>query len=288
VNFRILGKTGLKVSAIGFGAWAIGGNAHGNSYGPTDDAESIRAVRRALELGCNFFDTADVYGHGHSEELLGQALKDVRKDVVLATKVGGMTGDFGPQAIRSALAGCLERLQTDYVDLLQLHNPPIHLIAAPETYQVLDDLQREGTIRFYGVSVHPPEEGVAAVAADRPQTVQIVYNLVRREPEDEFFPAAERAGMGIIAREPLANGLLAGAYQRDSTWPAGDIRARMPRPYVSTMVELGAKVQELARASGLTAPQLALKFVLDHPAVSTAIVGMKTSAHVDENLKAGD
>jgi aryl-alcohol dehydrogenase-like predicted oxidoreductase len=288
VNFRTLGRTDLKVSAIGFGAWAIGGNAHGNSYGPTDDAESVRAVRRAVELGCNFFDTADVYGHGHSEELLGKALKDVRRDVVIATKVGGMTGDFGPEAVRSAVQGCLQRLQTDYIDVLQLHNPPIHLIAAPETYAVLDELQQAGTIRFYGVSVHPPEEGLAAVAADRPQTVQIVYNLVRREPEDEFFPAAERARMGVIAREPLGNGFLAGAYTRDSTWPAGDIRARMPPRYVGTMVELGAKVRELARASGLTASQLALKFVLDHPAVSTAIAGMKTTAHVEENLKAGD
>lgn len=316
---RILGRTGLAVSETGFGGWAIGGNQFGNSYGPTDDAESRRAVRRAFELGCNFFDTADVYGHGKSEELIGEALHDVRAQVVIATKVGGnfynravhpllverigqmldrpladvpadaplpVTHDtcFDSSYVRFAVTQCLRRLRTDYIDLLQLHNPPLPAIGRPELYAVLEDLKQEGKIRWYGVSVHPPEEGLAAVTATMPDTVQIVYNLSRREPEDEFFAAARAANVGVIAREPLANGFLAGRFTPDSVWEKGDIRARMPRPYVAQMAALGQRVRELADKSGTTAAQLALKFVLDQPAVSTAIVGMKTVAQVEENL----
>ncbi len=324
MNRRILGRTGLAVSEIGFGGWAIGGNAFGNSYGPTDDGESRRAIRRAYELGCNFFDTADVYGHGHSEELLGEVLHDVRDRVIIATKVGGnfynrdvhpllrervaqaiggpldavedgavlpVTHDvnFTPAYLRFAVERSLKRLGTDYVDLLQLHNPPMSAISTMETYEVLEQLKREERIRFYGVSVHPPEEGIAAVNATMPDTVQIVYNLARREAEDAFFPAARAAGVGVIAREPLANGFLAGRYGSESTWERGDIRARMPRPHVAQLSALGQRVKELAdkTGGGLTAAQLALKFVLDRPEVGVAIVGMKTVQQVDDNLNAG-
>src|SRR6266702_4742810 len=219
---RLLGRTRLPVGEIGFGTWAIGGNHVGNSYGPTDDAESRRAVRRSFELGCTFFDTADVYGHGKSEELLGAALRDVRDRVILATKVGGNfynrdvhpllaeriaqmvdkpfdqippdaplpathDSNFLPRYVRFALEQSLKRLGTDYIDLLQLHNPPPSLISSMETYAGLEDLKREGKIRWYGVSVHPPAEGLAAIQAARPDTIQIVYNIVRREPEDALF-----------------------------------------------------------------------------------------------------
>jgi aryl-alcohol dehydrogenase-like predicted oxidoreductase len=321
VKRRVLGRTGLAVSPIGFGAWAIGGNRFGNSYGATDDAESRRAVRRAHELGCNFFDTADVYGHGHSEEILGQVLGEgaIRHDVIIATKVGGnfynrdvnplllprlaealgrpvadiapdaplpVTHDanFSPSYIRFAVERSLGRLRTDYIDLLQLHNPALGLTANPETYQVLEDLKQQGKIRFYGVSVHTPEEGLAAVEVTRPDTVQIVYNVVRREAEDRFLPAARAANMGVIAREPLANGLLAGKYGPDSMWEKGDIRSRMPRPYVAQMTALGERVRELADQAGVTSAQLALRFVLDNEAVTVVIVGMKTVAQVEENL----
>ena len=322
MNRRILGRTGLAVSEIGFGGWAIGGNQYGNSYGPTDDATTTRAVRHAYELGCNFFDTADVYGHGHSEALLGAALADVRDQVIVATKVGGnfynrnvhpllkerisqalgrpidqlpddaalpFTHDtsFAPEYVRFAVHQSLGRLRTDYIDLLQLHNPPPAQISDLSTYTVLEDLKREGLIRYYGVSVHPPEEGIAAVQATMPDTVQIGYNLARREPEAEFFPAARAAQVGVIAREPLANGFLAGRYGPDSTWEKGDIRARMPRPYIAQLTALGQRVRALAEKSGATAAQLALRFVLDNDAVSVVIVGMKTVEQVDENLNAG-
>jgi aryl-alcohol dehydrogenase-like predicted oxidoreductase len=322
VKARPLGRTGLSVSEIGFGGWAIGGNAFGNSYGPTDDAVSRRAIRRAYDLGCTFFDTADVYGHGHSEALIGETLQDVRSQVVIATKVGGnfynrdvhplvrerlaqLAGkpyaelppdvplpaahdaNFTPDYVRFATQQSLRRLRTDYIDLLQLHNPSLGALSSMDTYGVLEDLKKEGLIRSYGVSVHPPEEGLAAIQSTMPDTVQIVYNLARREPEAAFFPAARVANIGVIAREPLANGFLAGRYAPDSTWPRGDIRERMPRAYVQQLVTLSQRVAELARKSGATPAQLALKFVLDTRAVSTVIVGMKTVEQVEENLAAG-
>lgn len=293
MNRRPLGRTGLSVSEIGFGCWAIGGNAFGNSYGSTDDSESQRAIRRAFELGCNFFDTADVYGHGHSEELVGAALRDVRDQVIIATKVGGnfydrdVRMDFTPGYLRFAVERSLERLRTDRIDLLQLHNPPITLISTKETYQPLEAMKREGLIRCYGVSVHPPEEGIAAVNVGLPDTVQIVYNLARREAEDTFLRTAQAANVGVIAREPLANGFLAGRYNADSTWERGDIRSRMPHPYVTQLAALGQRVRELAERSGMTASQLALKFVLDRGEIASAIVGMKTVRQVEENLNAG-
>jgi len=293
VNRRTLGRTRLSVGEIGFGAWAIGGNAFGNSYGSTDDAESTRAIRRAFELGCDFFDTADVYGHGHSESLLGAALHDVRDQVFIATKVGGnfydgdVHMDFTPAYLRFAVERSLERLRTDHIDLLQLHNPSINLISTKGTYEPLEEMKREGLIRFYGVSVHPPEEGVAAVQATMPDTVQIVYNLARREAEDTFLPTAQAAHVGVIAREPLANGFLAGRYDADSKWERGDIRSRMPRPYVAQLSALGQRVREMAEKSGMTASQLAVKFVLDRQEIACAIVGMKTVQQVEENLNSG-
>lgn len=316
---RLLGRTDLAVSEVGFGAWAIGGNAYGNSYGPTDDAESLRAVRRAVELGCNFFDTADVYGHGHSEEILGAALAGVRDRVLIATKVGGnfynrdvhpllrdriaqaagvpydrlppdiplpVTHDasFTADYIRFALGRSLVRLHTDYVDLLQLHNPPPQQIGAMETYAVLEDLKQEGKIRAYGISVHSPEEGLAAIQSTMPDTVQLVYNLAQRQAESAFFPAARAANIGVIVREPLANGFLAGRYTPQSTWDNGDIRARMPQQHVARLAALGQRVRDLAAHTGSSPAQLALKFVLDNAAVSTAIVGTKTVAQADENF----
>lgn len=286
MNRRTLGRTGLSVSEIGFGGWAIGGNAFGNSYGTTDDVESQRAILRAFELGCNFFDTADVYGHGHSEELLGAALHDVRDQVFIATKAGGGQ-DFTPAYLRVAVQRSLERLRTDHIDLLQLHNPPMSLISERGTYEPLEEMKREGLIRWYGVSVHPPEEGLAAVQATMPDTVQIVYNLARREAEDTFLSTAQAANVGVIAREPLANGFLAGRHHAETTWERGDIRGRMPRPYVTQLATLGQRVRELAEKSGMTAAQLALKFVLDRPEIACAIVGMKTVQQVEENLNTG-
>src|SRR5207249_9854294 len=205
---RILGRTGLKVSEIGFGAWAIGGNAHGNSYGPTDDAESIAAVRRAVELGVNFIDTADVYGWGHSEEILGEALEGHREDVRIATKVGGdfyhggVRMNFDAGYIAFALERSLQRLRTDHVDLYQLHNPPLAMMADPATYEVLDQLQAENKVRHYGVSVHEPLEAVMAIQTGKAAAIQLPFSFFRQEWIGEVFQLAARYKVGIVAREP--------------------------------------------------------------------------------------
>src|SRR5256712_5913241 len=211
---RILGRTGLKVSEGGFGAGAIGGNAHGNSYGPTDDAETIAAVRRAVELGVNFIDTADVYGWGHSEEILGEALEGHREDVHIATKVGGdfylggVRMNFDPGYIAFALERSLHRLRTDHVDLYQLHNPPFAMMADPATYEVLDELQAENKVRHYGVSVHEPLEAVMAIQTGKASVIQLPFSLLRQEWIDEGFPVAARDRVGGIAREALGDGIL--------------------------------------------------------------------------------
>lgn len=290
MRYRRLGRTELEVSEVGFGAWAIGGDAYGNSYGPVDDNESRRAVAKAHDMGCNFFDTADVYGHGHSEEILGDVLKSVRDEVILATKVGGdfysgkVRRNFEPSYIRFACEQSLRRLKTDYIELYQLHNPTMDLIANPDTYEVMDKLREEGKIRYYGVSIHPPEEGISAILTGKPDTIQVTYNIVIRSPEVELFSLAAKHNIGMIARETLFNGLLTGKYLEEHEFSPADIRASFPTNLRVQLIRLGAELKKIASEHGLTAAQIALGFVLQNPSVSVAIVGCKTEKQVEENM----
>ena len=276
MKYRTLGKTGLKVSEIGFGAWAIGGNAFGNSYGPTDDKTSVDAVRKALDLGCNFFDTADAYGHGHSEELIGKALKDRRDDAVIATKAGAdfyhdpARMNFSPDYLAFALGKSLERLQTDHVDLYQLHNPPIQLLRNGKIFEGLERLLDSGKARYYGISIHDPEEGILAIKNGRPSTIQVVFNILRQEAKNKLFQAARDNDVAIIAREPLSNGFLSGKFTDDSTFPAGDIRFNFPRSYFHALVKASQQLKFL-QSGTRTLAQAALRFVLDHKEVSVTI-----------------
>lgn len=290
---RTLGRTGLKVSEIGLGAWAIGGNAHGNSYGPTDDRESIAALRRAVELGVNFMDTADVYGWGHSEEILGEALEGRREDVHIATKVGGdfyhggVRTNFDPGYIAFAVDRSLRRLRTDRVDVYQLHNPPAEMMGDPETYEALDALKAEHKIDHYGVSVHEPAEATLCLEAGKPETLQVPFSLFRQEWIDELFAEARKANVGIIAREPLANGFLAGKIPADARFPPGDIRHHWPPSMVSARATAVTGLSFLARPDR-TMAQAALRFVLSFPEVSVTIPGAKTAAQVEENVGASE
>ena len=323
MEYRQLGRTGLQVSAIGFGAWAIGGAAFGNSYGPTDDATSSAAIRRALELGCTFFDTADVYGHGHSEELLGAVLRAARArdQVVIATKVGANfynrdldpalaprlaaylgrsltdfaaeavlpvthSTNFSPGYLRFACEQSLRRLRTDVIDLYQLHNPSLALIEQGDVWQALDELKQAGKIRFYGVSIHQPVEGIAAVVSGKPDAIQVVYNLFDQAAAAQLFPLAQVAQVAIIAREPLANGFLTGKYQAGASFAPGDLRAAWPADYVATRIRAAQTLAAAMVRPGVTLAQAAIRFVLDQPAVSTVIPGAKTSAQVEQNLAA--
>ncbi len=290
---RPLGRTGLQVSEVGFGAWAIGGNAHGNSYGPTDDKTSIEAVRRAVDLGCTFFDTADVYGWGHSEEILGEALEGRRDEVHLATKVGGdfyhggVRMNFDPGYLAFALDRSLKRLRTDHVDLYQLHNPPPEIMGDPATYEALDSLKAENKILHYGVSIHEPDEGHLCIEAGKPETLQVPFSVLRQEWVDELFADARKANVGIIAREPLANGFLAGKIPPTAQFPHGDIRHHWPRQMVDARTSLASRLSFL-KGKGRTLAQAALRFVLAYPEVSTTIPGCKTPAQAEEDLGASD
>ncbi len=282
---------GWKVSEIGFGAWAIGGNKHGNSYGPTEDKASLDALAKALEMGCNFFDTADVYGYGHSEELLGQALRHKRDEVFLATKVGGdfYSGytrmNFSAQYIRFALEKSLERLQTQWVDLYQLHNPSLEMIEDGRVFAVMEELKREGKIRAIGVSVFDPEEGIAAIRDGRCDSIQVVFHLLRREAQRELFPLAAQTGTAIIAREPLMNGFLTGKFLQSPRFYPGDIREGWPQDYIEAMRR---KVDALRFLAGgeRTMAQAAIRFALSDKAVSTVIPGCKTADQSAENFAA--
>ncbi len=293
MKYRVLGKTGLKVSEVGFGGWPIGGNAFGNSYGPADDKQSLAAIGRALELGCNFFDTADVYGHGHSEELLGQALRGCRSEVIIATKVGGdfyhgtPRMNFNSDYLEFALGKSCERLGTDYVDLYQLHNPPVQLIKDGRVFKTLERLNASGKIRHYGISIHDPQEGLLAMRNGGIGAVQVVFNILRQEAKNQLFREATQNNVGIVAREPLANGFLAGKLKTESTFHQGDIRHSFPRNYVS---QLTTAVDQLrfVESNSRTLAQAALRFVLDHKEVSTVIPGAKTPEHVDEDLASSE
>ncbi len=284
----------MKVSEIGFGAWAIGGNEHGNSYGPTEDKVSLEAIARALDCGCNFFDTADVYGFGHSEELLGRALKSHRDKVVIATKAGGDfyrgagRQNFSEEYIRFALDRSLERLKTDYIDIYQLHNPPLKLIEQAQTYEILQDLKREGKIRAWGISIFDPIEGLSALKVGHPDCLQVVYNIFTQKPAEELFPRARQAGCAIIAREPLANGFLTGKFNAGSTFAIGDIRRDWPLPYIQARILACERLRTASKGSALSLSQLALKFALADPAVSVVIPGIKTPEQTQENLAASD
>lgn len=294
MNYRKLGKSDLVLSELGFGAFGISGSAFSDSYGPTNDANSLQAIYAALELGCNFFDTADVYGCGHSETLIGEALSNnsLGKDTVIATKGGCRLDhpgqqDFSREYLFSAVEGSLRRLRRQYIDLYLLHNPSAELISDGEIFDTLERLQRDGKIRYGGISVHSADEGLASIQHPACSVVQIVFNLFSHlHPEraaDGLLGAIADTGVGLIAREPLANGFLARRHTIHEEFSVGDTRAEL----TETERRLRIVLAESLRPNWSGAPtsaQLALRYVLDEPLVSTAIVGIKTKAQVEENF----
>lgn len=294
MKYRDFGKTGIKVSEIGFGARALGGNEHGNSYGPTDDKTSLDAIARAIDLGCNFIDTADVYGWGHSEELIGRAIKNKRDRLIIATKGGSdfYQGQgfqtFTPTYIRYALEKSLDRLRTDYVDVYQLHNPPMRLLNREDTYDILRDLKKEGKIRSWGVSVFDAIEALTALSVGKPDCLQVAFSVFSARPAEKLFPKSFEQGCAIIAREPLANGFLTGKYERNCQFPPGDVRSQWPPDYVYARARAASKLAFLTHDGLLTQAQAALKFALSEPAVAVVIPGIKTPEQADENMSASD
>lgn len=292
LNYRLLGKTKLRVSEIGFGAWAIGGHSDVWGYGPTIDRISMKAVETALELGCNFFDTADCYGTGRSENILGSILSSNRFQVIITTKSGfdfyhgPIRVNFHPAYIRFAVHQSLQRLKTDYLDVFLLHNPPRHVLTDDLLVNELEKLRRSGAVRYIGVSVADLAAGYDAVNAGWPEVIQVAYNMLDAAAGIHLIPLAKEKGIGIIAREPLANGFLTGKFSCQVTnFAPGDIRRLWPPDLVNRIIH-EVKMLGSYRRNGETPSQLALRFILESPGVSTAICGCKTPAQVNDNFKA--
>jgi aryl-alcohol dehydrogenase-like predicted oxidoreductase len=300
MHYRKLGSTNITVSEIGFGGWAIGGLADAAGtplgWGRTSDEESIITIRRARELGVTFFDTADSYGFGRSESLLGLVLSRTRKDVVIATKVGvsrdaegRVLKDFSRSHISHSVDGSLKRLRTDYIDLYQLHNPTLEELARDDIHEAMDRLQESGKIRFWGVSVTTPEEGLEVIRNGWGYALQVLYNVLNQAPAAELFPLAKEKGYGIIARVPLASGLLSGKFRTDTTFSPDDVRQNFLTP--KRLEEVIPRVDEAKSIIGGTARSLAegaLRFVLANDAVSTTIPGARNVRQIEMNALADE
>jgi aryl-alcohol dehydrogenase-like predicted oxidoreductase len=299
MQYRELGRTGWRVSSISFGAWAIGG-----SWGPVDDAESVAALNRALDLGVNLFDTADVYGDGRSERLLAQLRRQRTEPFYIATKAGRRlephtAGGYNRVNLTAFVERSLKNLDTGALDLLQLHCPPPEVYHMPEVFGIMDDLVTAGKVRFYGVSVEKVEEALRAIEYPNLQSVQVIFNMFRQRPAEQLFGRAKEHKVGILARVPLASGMLSGKLGSDATFPANDHRAfnrngesfDRGETFSGVDLDVGLRAVDELRAAcppGLSMTQFALRWILMFDAVTCAIPGAKRPSQVEENCSASD
>ena len=297
MKYRALGRTGWNVSEIRFGAWAIGG-----AWGHVSDEEALGALHAAVDCGVNFIDTADVYGDGRSERLVAQLKKSRKEEIVVATKAGRRlpkqtVEGYSRANLTAWVTDSLRNLQVEAIDLLQLHCPPTGLYEHAEVFGILDDLVKAGKIRYYGVSVEKLAEALKAIEYSGVQTVQIIFNCFRQRPAEVFFPRAKEAKVGILARVPLASGLLTGKLKQDSTFAADDHRHfnRHGEAFdvgetfsgVDYDVALGAVDRLRAIVpEGVSMSQFALRWILMFDAVTCAIPGGKRREQVAENCGA--
>ena len=299
MNYRPLGKTGLTVSEIGFGCWGIGGAAPGTkSYGPTDDAQSIAAVHRAVEVGITFFDTSDLYGRGHSEELLGSALRGRRDKVVIASKVGIAFNAEGKQYqeystdhMRRSVEGSLLRLQTDYLDLYQLHDPPMDgLKANPAPLDTMKALQKEGKVRAWGISVASPADGLRAAAEFGAPAIQFNFNMIdQRAVENGLLALAAKLNTGLIGRTPLCFGFLTGCYGPDTRFDPADHRSGWSGEQIALWASAPTLFREAIKPpADQSATDVAMRFCLSYPQISVVIPGILTPREVDLNAQASN
>ena len=298
MRYRTLGKTGHQVSEIGFGAWAIGG-----SWGDVDDEQSLKALHAAADAGVTFFDTADVYGDGRSERLIARFHKERREPIVVATKAGRR----GPQDVKEFTAENLgawidrsrENLDVDRLDLVQLHSPPTDVYYHPEVFDAMDAFVADGRIASYGVSVERVEEGLKAIEYPNVATVQIIYNVFRQRPAERFLKEARARNVGVIARVPLASGLLTGKFNRDTQFSATDHRNfnrhgesfDVGETFAGVDYETALDVVEELRAlvpANTTMAEMALRWILMNDGVSTVIPGAKTPEQARANAAAAD
>jgi aryl-alcohol dehydrogenase-like predicted oxidoreductase len=297
MNYRHLGRTGWSVSEISFGAWAIGG-----AWGHVSEQDALATLHKAVDAGVNFIDTADVYGDGRSERLVAQLRKARKEEIVVATKAGRRlprqtVEGYSRENLTAWIDDSLRNLSTDALDLLQLHCPPTELYDRPEIFSMLDDFVTAGKIRYYGVSVEKVEEALKAIEFPKVQTVQIIFNCFRQRPADLFFAVAKQKKVGILARVPLASGLLTGKLRADSAFAADDHRNfnrhgeafDVGETFSGVDYKLGLEAVEQIRRllpAGVTMSQFALRWILMFDAVSCAIPGGRRPEQVVENCNA--
>jgi aryl-alcohol dehydrogenase-like predicted oxidoreductase len=299
MQYKPLGRTGWNISTVSFGAWAIGG-----TWGDVDDAESMGALHQALDLGVNFFDTADVYGDGRSERLLARLRKERSEPFYIATKAGRrlsphVAEGYNRANLRAFVERSLTNLNVEALDLLQLHCPPTPVYYMPEVFGVLDELQQEGKLRHYGVSVEKVEEALKAIEFPGVQSVQIIYNMLRQRPADLLFRETQRKGVGILARLPLSSGLLTGKMTAQTQFAADDHRQfnrqgeqfDKGETFSGLDFEKGLAAVEALRPlvpTGMDMARFALRWIGMHPAVTCSIPGGKRATQVADNVAAAD
>ena len=299
MKYRALGRTGWNVSEISFGAWAIGG-----SWGHVDDKDALAALHRAVDSGVNFIDTADVYGMGKSERLIAQLKRDCRDEIVIATKAGRRlpaqtVAGYTEWNLNAWVDDSLRNLGVEALDLVQLHCPPTDLYYRPEIFGLLDKLVEAGKIRHYGVSVERVEEALKAIQYPNVETVQIIFNCFRQRPADVFFPEARKRRIGILARVPLASGLLTGKFKPDSQFEQDDHRNfnrhgeafDVGETFSGVDYNLALQAVDNIRPllpDGFSMAQFALKWILMFDAVTCAIPGGKNPQQVTANCAASD
>jgi len=299
MRYRPLGRTGWNVSEISFGAWAIGG-----SWGQVSDDESLATLQKAVECGVNFIDTADVYGDGRSERLIAKFKKERPEQIIVATKAGRRLpkqteAGYTRQNLTAWIEDSLLNLSADSLDLLQLHCPPTSLYDHAEVFGILDDLVQAGTIRYYGVSVEKVEEALTAIQHPNVQTVQIIFNCFRQRPAERFFGEARRRKVAVLARVPLASGLLTGKFSASSNFPADDHRNfnrhgeafDVGETFSGVDFKTGLEAVDELRAlvpPGVSMSEFALRWILMFDAVTCAIPGGKRPEQVADNCHASD
>jgi aryl-alcohol dehydrogenase-like predicted oxidoreductase len=301
MKYRSLGRTGWKVSEVSFGAWAIGG-----SWGAVSDEDALATLHKAIDSGVNFIDTADVYGDGRSERLIARLKKERKSkdEIIVATKAGRRlprqtVEGYSRQNLTGWIDDSLKNLEMDSLDLLQLHCPPTALYSHAEVFSMLDDFVKAGKIRYYGVSVEKVDEAITAVEFPNLQTVQIIFNCFRQRPAESFFAMAKQKKVGILARVPLASGLLTGKFRKDSSFSADDHRNfnrhgeafDVGETFSGVDYSLGLEAVEEIRKrlpEGLSMSQFALRWILMFDAVTCAIPGGKRPEQVADNCHASD
>ncbi|WP_010648098.1 aldo/keto reductase [Oceanobacillus massiliensis] len=297
MNYNQLGKTDLKISELSFGTWAIGG-----AWGKTNDSEALKGLERAMDLGVNFFDTADVYGDGHAEELLAKATKGKESEIHIASKFCRAGDIYDPQnysmdKVREYCENTLKRLGREQLDLYQIHCPPLEILQDGQVFDVLEALKKEGKIRYYGVSVETVEEGMFCLEHSKASSLQVIFNLFRQKPLEALFPAAMEKGVGILARVPLASGLLTGKFNKDTTFDEEDHRHfnrdgqafNVGETFAGLEFEKGVELSrqlEWIAEGRENMTKAALKWIVEQKAVTSVIPGFRNVKQVEDNLGA--